>query len=141
MAERIASTGSDSAGWLVSGPATPESPSGAPDLVGHLNDQLQLGLLLVEREIVSLLGGGEPALAGDAELVGVDVAGCLLDAALEHVLVLQLRALGGDHPQDHALVAPGQEAQRLERAGPLVIELEEVPVDLQIAEQRLGHKV
>ena len=63
-----------------------------------------------------------------------------LDPALEHVLVLELGALGRDEPEDH-LLALGHETQRLEAAGALVVELEEVAVDVQVAEQRLGDEV
>ena len=45
----------------------------APDLVRDLDDQLELGQLLVDRQAVALLGRGEAALAGEAELVDVDV--------------------------------------------------------------------
>src|SRR5579884_2693912 len=130
-------------GALASGPVPPLplSVSGAPDLGGDLDDQLELGLLLVDREVVALLGGGEAALPRDPELVDVDVARGLLDPALEQVLVLELGLLGGDEPEDHPLVALGQEAQRLERAGALVVELQEVAVDAELAEQRLGDEV
>ena len=36
--------------------------SAAPHLGGHLDDHLELGPLLVDRELVALLGGGEAAL-------------------------------------------------------------------------------
>jgi hypothetical protein len=59
----------------VGGPSAPElggTASAAPDLRGRLDDELQLGSLLVDRQLVALLGGGEPALGGQAELIGVD---------------------------------------------------------------------
>jgi len=47
----------------------------------------------------------------------------LVDAALEHVFVLELGALGGDDAEDH-LLALGHVTQRFERPGALVVELE-----------------
>src|SRR5829696_3569113 len=40
---------------------------GAPDLLGGLDDQPQLGHLLVIGEVVALRGGGEPALRRQAQ--------------------------------------------------------------------------
>src|SRR5690242_3422086 len=43
--------------------------SAAPHLVGHPDDQLQLGPLVVDRQLVALLGRGEAALGREAELL------------------------------------------------------------------------
>src|SRR3954465_2773999 len=71
----------------------------APDLAGGLDDQPQLGELVVSRELVALLRGGEAALRRQAQLVDVDEPRGLLDAPLEHVLRLELRALGRDQAE------------------------------------------
>src|SRR5690348_9665401 len=112
----------------------------APDLVGGLDDQAELGYLLVVGQRVALGGGGEAALPGQAELVQGDELGGLVDTALEVVLGLQLGALGGDQAEDDHL-ALGNEAERLEATGPFVVVLEEEPVHGQLGEQRLGHEV
>src|SRR5215213_3260843 len=49
-----------------------------PDLFGCLDDQRELGDLLVARERVALDGGGEPALAGERQLVERDEPGRLV---------------------------------------------------------------
>src|SRR5580693_4506983 len=72
----------------------------APDLAGGLDDEAELGGLLVLTQHVSLHRGGEAALRGQAELVERDVPGGLVDPALEGVLALQGAALGGDQAQD-----------------------------------------
>ena len=46
----------------------------APYLGGGLGDQRELGRLVGDAELVALLGGGEPALGREAQLVDVDVA-------------------------------------------------------------------
>src|SRR3712207_2027471 len=102
----------------------------APDLLGGLDDECQLGDLLVPGQGVALHGRGEAALRGQRQLLQRDVPRGLVDAPLEVVLVLQLGALGGDQAQDDAL-ARRHEAQRLEAAGAGVVVLEEETVDLQ----------
>ena len=64
----------------------------------------------------------------------------LVDAALEVVLALELRALRRHQAEDDAL-ARRHEPQRLEPAGAGVVVLQEEAVDLQPAEQRLGDEV
>ena len=51
----------------------------APGLVGHVDDQAQLGPLLVLGERVALDGAGEAALRAEAQLLERDVPGGLLD--------------------------------------------------------------
>src|SRR6185312_5916118 len=65
----------------------------APHLRGGLQDELQLAELLVGGQVVALARGREAALRREAELVDVHVLRGLLDAALEVVLALELRAL------------------------------------------------
>ena len=107
---------------------------------GGLDDQPQLGDLLVERERVALDRGGEAALRGQAELVERHVLRRLVDAALELVLVLERAALGGDQAE-HDLLARRHEPQRLEAAGALVVVLQEEAVHVELGEQRLGDEV
>ena len=56
------------------------------------------------------------------------------------VLVLELAGLGGDQAE-HDLLALGDEPQRLEAAGPLVVVLEEEAVHVELREEHLGHEV
>ena len=68
-------------------------PASAPDLLGGLDDQRQLGDLLVAGERVALDRRGEPALARQRQLLERHEPRRLVDPALEVVLALQLRAL------------------------------------------------
>src|SRR3954470_24879244 len=88
------------------------TPAGrsAPDLPGRLHDQLELRHLLRDIERVALHRGGEAALRREAELLERYVPRCLVDPALERVLVLQLTALGGHQPE-HDLLARRDEAE------------------------------
>src|ERR1700760_862862 len=143
-ASPIATSGSVAASrrwprWPTGSPGA-EPGSAAPPLVGGLDDELQLGPLLIDRQAVALLGRGEAALGRQAQLVGVDELRRGLDATLEQILVLQLGTLGGDQTEHHVL-ALRDEAQPLERAGALVVELQEVAVDVEVAEQCLGDEV
>ena len=92
------------------------------------------------RQDVALDGGGETALAGQAELVERDVLGRLVDTALEQVGVFQGAGLGGDQAE-HDHLAGWDEPQRLEAPGAGVVVFEEEPVHRQIAEQGLGDEV
>src|SRR6516225_8917215 len=65
----------------------------APDLGGDLHDEAELVPLLGRGEVVAFLGGGEPALRRQAQLVDAGVLRSLLDAAQDVVLALQLAAL------------------------------------------------
>src|SRR5215467_4801503 len=64
-----------------------------------------------------------------------------LDAALDIVLLLECAALGGDEAEHDDLVALGQEAQRLEAAGALGIVFEKITVVVDLAQQRLRHRL
>ncbi len=82
---------------------------------------------------VALDGGGEAALGGEADLVEVDEAAGLLDAALEGVLGFELASLGGDEAEDYGF-ALGDEAQGLEAARARVVVFEEEAVDVELVE-------
>src|SRR5256886_6574162 len=112
----------------------------APDLGGGLDDEGELGHLLVVAQRVSLHRGREAALRGQAELVQRHVLGRLVDAALQGVLGLQLAAFRGDQAE-HDVLARRHEPQRGEAAGAGVVVFEEEPVHGELAEQRLGHEV
>src|SRR4051794_29923539 len=87
-----------------SGRARGEGPTAsAPDLGGGLDDQLQLGPLLVLAEVVALDGRREAALPGERELLERHELRRLVDPPLEVVLVLQLRALRRHQTQDNPL--------------------------------------
>ena len=112
----------------------------APDLARRLDDQLELGPLLVVAQRVALDGGGEAALPREAELLDVDVAAASSMRRLSVVLALELAALGRDQAEDDEL-AGRHEAQRLEAARAGVVVLEEEAVDLEVVEERLGDVV
>src|SRR5262245_36174765 len=86
----------------------------APHCAHRLDDQLELGPLLVLGEDVALLGGGEAALGTQAELLEVGVLAGLVDAPRDGVPCLQNPALRGDEAEDDLLAALGQEAEGLE---------------------------
>src|SRR3954465_6198458 len=111
-----------------------------PHLARGLDDERELGPLLVLGQRVALDGRGEAALAREAELLDIDVAAGLLDAALEVVLALEVAALGRHQAEDD-LLARGHEAQRLEAPRAGVVVLEEEAVDGEVVEQRLGDVV
>src|SRR5580693_2661277 len=99
-------------------------PCLAPDVLGYVDDEAELRLLVVQRQRIALRRRGEAALAGQAELVERHVFRRFVDAALEVVRGFELRALCGDQAQHH-LLARRHETQRLEPAGPLIVEFEE----------------
>src|SRR6516165_968154 len=88
----------------------------APDFIGQFDDHGELCPLLVLGEAVAVLGGGEAALRGEAELVDVDELRRLLDAPPDLVLAFEHTGLRGDEAEHHRL-ALGDEPQRLEAAG------------------------
>src|SRR5215469_9771130 len=94
----------------------------APDFLGDLDDQLELGHFLLVPQHVALDRRGEAALRRQAELVKRHELGRLLDPPLERVRVLQFAALGGDQAE-HDHLARRHEAQRLEATGALVVPL------------------
>ncbi len=76
-----------------------ESAELVDEIVHCYRREPELVPLLLLGEVVALLGRGEAALRRQAELVGVDEPGRVLDPPLELVLALQLAALGGDQPE------------------------------------------
>src|SRR3954452_7767415 len=118
----------------------PPRRSVPPALGRRLDDEAQLRPLLLLGDRVALDRRGEAALRRQAELVEIDVLRRRLDAPLELVLALELRALRRDEPE-HDDLALRDEAQRLEPARALVVPLHEEPVDLELVEQRLGDEV
>src|SRR5438874_9241371 len=110
--------------------------SATPYPRGGVDDELELGPLLVLGEYVAAGDAGKAALGGEGELVEGEDAGGFLDAAHEVLLVLELSALGGDEAEDGGL-AVGHEPQRLEIAGALAVVLQEEHVDGRLVEQLL----
>ena len=88
---------------LVDNPARLYFAADQPHTSRHLDDEPQLGHLLVVGELVALDRGREPALRRQAQLVERHVLRRLVDAALEGVLALQLGALGGDEAEHDRL--------------------------------------
>src|SRR5206468_10476421 len=112
-----------------------------PDLRRNLDDQTQLGPLLLLRQGVALDRRRESALRGEAELVDRRVLRRNLDAALELVLRLELAALRRYEAEHDLLLALRQEAERLESAGALVVPLHEEAVDLEFVQHRFRDEV
>src|SRR3954451_20205250 len=153
LSTRASSAGQISASWSLldqngavgpvitsSSPPVDRWPWSAPDLLGSLDDQPELGDLLVPRQRVALDGRGEPALPGEGQLVQRHVPRRLLDPPLEVVLALEFGPLRRHQAEDDAL-ARRHETQRLEAARAGVVVLEEEPVDVQAAEQCLRDEV
>src|SRR3954453_11242691 len=99
-------------------------PGLGPHLARGLDEERELGPLLGLGQRVALDRRGEAALAREAELLDVNVAAGLLDAALEVVLALEVAALGRHHAEDDEF-AGRHEAQRLEASRARVVVLEE----------------
>src|SRR6476469_1481998 len=112
----------------------------APDVVGDLDDEAQLGELLVDAQVIAFHSRGEATLGRQTELVDVDELRGFLDPALDRVGVLELAALRRDEAE-HDLLALRDEPQRSEAARPLVVPLHEEAVDLELVEERLGDEV
>lgn len=111
-----------------------------PQLLGNLNLEADLGPLLLHGEVVALHGAAETALVRQAELVeslGAVRRG-LFDTADNLLLVIQLGRLAAHDTQHHHL-ALGQMPQRAEIAGPRIVILEEIHIDIELLEKRLGH--
>src|SRR4051794_12087624 len=96
----------------------------------NLDDLRELRPLRLLGEDVALLGRSKPALRREAELVEWRKPGRFVDTALDLVLLLERAAFRRDQPEDDALLALGQEAERLEAAGTLGVVFEEVTVDV-----------
>src|SRR6266508_2021253 len=88
----------------------------APDRARYFDDAGELGALhrLIDGDVAGG-AGREAALRAERELVEIDRAARLLDAAHEGVGGLELRDLGGDEPE-HDSLSRRHRAQRLEAA-------------------------
>src|SRR5678815_3061262 len=62
----------------------------APDLVGDLDDEAQLGALRLDRDVVAVHRAREAALGRQAQLLDRHVLRRLVDAALQVVLRFEL---------------------------------------------------
>ncbi len=96
-----------------------------PHLVRQFRDHAQLGPLLLICEHIALFGGRKTALRRQAKLIERYVFGRFIDAALDLISRFQPPALGGDKAKNHLLLVFRQDAQRLEAAGAIGVELEE----------------
>src|SRR5580692_2477508 len=133
--------------WAVS-PTRPSTtdyagvlPLQAPGRDRGVRHDPELAELVLLGELVPALGHRrEAALRADREVVDVDVLCGLVDPRHDLVDVLELRRLRAHQAEDHDL-SLGHVAQRLEPAGPVVVELEQEAVDGERAEQPLGNWV
>src|SRR5262249_27713947 len=87
----------------------------APHLGGGLDDELELGPLLLVRQLVARSDARKPTLRRQRQLLQGHVLGGLVDAPLQLVLLLESAVLGSDQTQ-HNDLALGHEAQRGEVA-------------------------
>src|SRR5712671_727119 len=117
------------------------SMSAPPYFARGLDDEAQLGDLLVPGQCVAVDGRGEAALRGKAELLERHVFGRLVDPALQIVLAFERRPLAGDEAQDHPLLPARHKAQRFEATRAGVVVFQEEAVDRELAEQCLGDVV
>src|SRR5713226_4480503 len=113
----------------------------APNVLGELDHLAHFGPLLFFGQNVAFFGRGKAALRAERELFERREFRRLVDAALDRVLALQRAALRGDDPDHDVLVALGQEAQRLEAAGPLAVVFEEVAVVVALREHPFGNRL
>src|SRR5262249_3391095 len=111
-----------------------------PHILRYADDELQLAPLRVPGDVVPLGVGAEAALGGKSETLERDEGARLVDALLQLVLGLHLRALRGEKPEDDDLVVP-RVAQGLEAAGALVVVLEQQPLGGDVREDRGGEIV
>src|SRR5512134_1743881 len=111
-----------------------------PDLGRRLDDERELALLVVRGNPVAFYRAREPALRAQREPLERNEPRRLVDAALELVLRLEPRLLGGDEPE-HRGLPRAEVAERLERAGARRVVLDEEPVHVDLPEGDLGHRV
>src|SRR5215510_13996942 len=109
----------------------------APHLAGGLDDELELGPLLIVRQLVARGDARKPTLRRQRELLQGHVLGGLVDAPLQLVLLFESAVLGGDQAQ-HNDLALGHEAQRGEVASTRRIIFEEESIDLDFVKNDLG---
>ena len=109
-------------------------------LARAVDDEAELGPLLVGGERVALDRAGEAALRAQAQLIHRHVAGRLLDPVPRaRRSGSSVGPLGGDETEHDGRVL-ADVAQRGEVAGALVVVLEEEGVDVELVEQHLGHR-
>src|SRR5215469_14210715 len=109
-----------------------------PYFARGLDDEVQLGDLLVPGQCVAVDGRGEAALRAEAKLLERHVFRRLVDTALQRVLAFERGALAGDEAENHPLLPTRHEAQRFEPAGAGVVVFQKEPVDRELTEQCLG---
>lgn len=111
----------------------------APDLLGDLNVQLNLGPLLLLGQIITFLCRAESTLVAQAELIETlgAVLGSLLQPSNNLLLIIQFGLLAVHHTKDNNLVL-GKMSKRAEVTGSGIIILEEVDVNIQLLEENLG---
>jgi polyphosphate kinase 2 (PPK2 family) len=108
-----------------------------PNLVGDLRDQFELAFLgLLADQVPADRHRREPALGGQREPLAVDVAGRLVDAGDEVVDRFEVGELAR-HQAEHDHLVVGHVGQRLERARPLVVVLEQEHVEVARAAEHL----
>src|SRR5882672_4850527 len=89
---------------------------GAPDVPRDLERQPELAPLVVDGDLVTVVGAREPTLRAQAEVLQRHVLRRRLDAPLEIVLLLELGDFRADQPEHH-LLSLRHEPERLEAAG------------------------
>src|ERR1700681_1293789 len=120
--------------------------SGAPDLPGapylfrSLDDQAHLRCLRLTRDLITMHGARKATLRRQTELVKRQHFSCLVDFSLQRVLGLELAKLGRDQAQNDGLPRR-HEAQRRKIARAGIVVFEEIPVDLELVEQHLRHRL
>ena len=112
----------------------------APDLVRNFDDHAQLGPLLILGQHVAFFGRGEAALRRQAQLLKRYKFSGFIDAAFDVVLRLQPPAFLR-YEAKHDLLVALEMTQRLEAASAVSIELQEITVDIDLAEQLRGHEL
>ena len=108
-----------------------------PDAAGGVDDEAELGPLLVFGEKISFHGGSEAALRAEGHVFEREVARGLVDALDQLVGVFKLRTLGADKAEDDRLIAR-YETQRLEGAGARVVVFEQEAVYVHGGEELFG---
>src|SRR5688572_15400259 len=78
----------------------------APDLPGGFDAELELRFLLLDGQVVAVVGAREPALRADAQVLERHELRGLLDSALQRVLRLELGELRR-HESENDLLAFG----------------------------------
>src|SRR5262245_12468437 len=116
-------------------PTSPGRAPSTPYLPRHLHDAGELCSLSVDRHDAGVDVAGKAALRAQGELLQRQVARRLVDPPFELVLALEQAALRREKAEDDGLLG-GDEAQWLEapRAGAVVFE--QIPVRLDLVEQR-----